>query len=758
MQTNGTTFNVVVNATDSLWNKVAATDSVWVTCSDPLALLPAPGSLVNGTRTFQITLHTSGQHALAAQDQTQGSILSGTNAVTSFASAGSLRGGSVVAIHDSALTRALATSNAAPTTPSGSGTTGKEWWPTNWNYFVMPESLKEALRSDGTPFEVISDNDIAAGRLMDTNGRPRYPIVFSLASEAIHDAAIVPLTNYVAAGGFLFVGSSSFTRRPDGTTRGDFAFASELGIHMAAPALTNWVRNSQLSTLSSQHRLVSHIPPGLLYWEMPEAANKAFWGTYPHTHPYPQSLVWNVESSNATVLAEGNFNPLLLERAYGGGRFIYYAPMQPLIGHGGWSPGMYAYLIFRNAIDWAFEAARQTVVRVSPWPYAYDAAFMVRHDLENYQDAIANIENFARFERDQGAKGNYYFVTGTLREDMAASYDTNAVVASLRRAVTNYGATIGPHNGGLRNPYNNPPLARKDYDYWHWGPDEALDVTPSGYSSGLEYASISVSNSFRDVETWLAGLVTTNRRSWVSPYFNSTREASLNLLSQLGVKAAGEVKLTFLPHWTLSTATSGKRYSMVSLPVSDWFVGNAIAQSLESNHTQDSLQAGIDFYYQQGGLINFYGHLLNTNGIQGEYVRYAMNTNLHPRLWAVNALDLYDWWLARSNAQVLPSHYVTNGNESVTTFAITGVAHAQIAIDVRLPASGTVSNLLVYTNGTLASTASYRRDGLKLKLLAGQTTTNAQVRFRLGPQATPDTFVFSSGPVMTIRRARHPQQ
>src|SRR5882762_8544835 len=129
----------------------------------------------------------------------------------------------IVAIHDSELTRALESINASNATPTGPGTTGKEWWPTDWHYFVMPESLKEAFRSDGTPFAVVGDSNITAGLLL-TNGAPRYPIVFSLASEAIRDDEIAPFTNYVAAGGFLFVGGSSFSRNIDGTGRGDFAF------------------------------------------------------------------------------------------------------------------------------------------------------------------------------------------------------------------------------------------------------------------------------------------------------------------------------------------------------------------------------------------------------------------------------------------------------------------------------------------------------------------------------------------------------
>ena len=59
-------------------------------------------------------------------------------------------------------------------------------------------SVKEAMRSDGTPFATIGDSNITAGVLV-TNGQPRYPILISLASEAIRDDEIAPLTNYVAA-------------------------------------------------------------------------------------------------------------------------------------------------------------------------------------------------------------------------------------------------------------------------------------------------------------------------------------------------------------------------------------------------------------------------------------------------------------------------------------------------------------------------------------------------------------------------------
>src|SRR5271156_6504165 len=128
----------------------------------------------------------------------------------------------VVAVHDSELTRALETMPATGATPSGAGTTGNQWWLVNWHYFVMPDSVKEALRSDGTAFTVVGDSNIISGQLVNSSGQPVYPILVSLSSEAIADSEIAPLSNYVAAGGTLLIGGSAFTRTTNGTSRGDF--------------------------------------------------------------------------------------------------------------------------------------------------------------------------------------------------------------------------------------------------------------------------------------------------------------------------------------------------------------------------------------------------------------------------------------------------------------------------------------------------------------------------------------------------------
>src|SRR5690242_7555181 len=129
---------------------------------------------------------------------------------------------------------------ASGATPTGTGFTGNQWWIKQWHYFVLPDAVKEALRSDGTAYTVVGDSNILAGVLTNADGSPRYPILVSLGAEAVDNGEIAALTNYVAGGGFLFFSGSAFTRNTNGTTRGDFAIAGALGIHMVNPALTNW--------------------------------------------------------------------------------------------------------------------------------------------------------------------------------------------------------------------------------------------------------------------------------------------------------------------------------------------------------------------------------------------------------------------------------------------------------------------------------------------------------------------------------------
>jgi len=124
-----------------------------------------------------------------------------------------------------------------------------------------------------------------------------------------------------------------------------------------------------------------------LTWRMPSSSEEISWGISPD-HPYtaPHDL-WQVSTApEVTVLAQGNVFPYLIVKPYGKGFFIYDAAFQPLVGHGGFAPGMYAYVILRRAIEWAFETSNLPVPKMSPWPYPYDAAWMVRHDLVEFHE------------------------------------------------------------------------------------------------------------------------------------------------------------------------------------------------------------------------------------------------------------------------------------------------------------------------------------------------------------------------------------
>ena len=686
----------------------------------------------------------------------------------------------VVAIHDSELTRALESMPASGATPTGTGTTGKQWWITQWHYFVMPDSVKEALRSDGTAFTVIGDSNIVAGVLTNADGSPKYPIVISLAAEAMVDNEIAQLTNYVASGGFLFVGSTAFTRNTNGTSRGDFAIANAMGVNMVNPGLTNWYFDDTFSKISN-HPLLSMLPGGQVQWQMPESSEEISWPVYTRftgedpdaSNPGLPHMLWQVQANGATVLAQGDAGaPYILVKPYGKGYFIYDAALQPLLGHGGWAPGMYAYSILRNAIQWAFQSAGLPVVRCSPWPYPYNAAVIFRHDMEAIPTNIISIEKSALFEHTNGASGDYYFCTGTLRLDMPNPTLTNTI-ASLRRAITNNGATINSHNGGFTNintyynprllvienylsqlisegwlaalePYTDPTLAPfnsngLEYDYWHWSPDEILDQP-----NGSAYSLTSISNSIVDLKGW--GLTNGSPLAWVAPYFNATREGSFQIEQQLGIKITGETKLSPFPHWTLSTQTPDKLYPTLQLPVSDWFVPAPpdpnliqIAQAMEAGHTVATMQALVDAYYNLGALINLYCHSASPSdgpagSVPGNYVLYSLSK---PRIWSTNSAGIYAWWLQRSNAQVTAS-FSASGGTSTATLSISGNSNTNAAVELLMPSS-TYSVLQVFTNGIEAGTNTYRTNGLTIKFQVGTWVSNLTVSY-LSPPVVNDNF------------------
>jgi hypothetical protein len=167
-------------------------------------------------------------------------------------------------------------------------------------------------------------------------------------------------------------------------------------------------------------------------------------------------------------------------------------------------------------------------------------------------------------------------------------------------------------------------------------------------------------------------------------------------------------------------------------------VNGLVAQSLEPWHppgvqTSQTLHDAVDFYYGLGALINFYSHTLST-GFGGagplvpDYITYSLNTNLHPRVWSANGASVYQWWLARSNAQISIS-CVTNGFQTQATFSIRGASDPNTSVELLVPGSNSICGIQVITNGVLAGTSAYRTNGQLIKVRVGASVTNAIISY-----------------------------
>ena len=117
--------------------------------------------------------------------------------------------------------------------------TEANWTNPSWEYFAIYRMLEESFKSDGTPFVEISDASIESGGLL-VSGVPKYPILFSLASECISDSEASQISSYVSAGGFVYAGSSSWTKYADGSTRSDFALSSQMGLSCSNSPSNDW--------------------------------------------------------------------------------------------------------------------------------------------------------------------------------------------------------------------------------------------------------------------------------------------------------------------------------------------------------------------------------------------------------------------------------------------------------------------------------------------------------------------------------------
>lgn len=82
-QAGGFAFGVTVSAVDANWNLVSSSDTIRLTSTDPLAVLPPDTVLSDGTRSFSVSLRTTGQ-TITATDLTDATKASSTSPAISL--------------------------------------------------------------------------------------------------------------------------------------------------------------------------------------------------------------------------------------------------------------------------------------------------------------------------------------------------------------------------------------------------------------------------------------------------------------------------------------------------------------------------------------------------------------------------------------------------------------------------------------------------------------------------------------------------
>jgi len=610
----------------------------------------------------------------------------------------------LVAIHVSEYTKSL---NGSPQQP-GLETDPKGWYYNTFYYFQIIGMLKEVLKSDGTPFVEVSDADIENGLLLQ-DGKPKYPIVFSLMSEAISDLEAQEIKKYVTAGGFVYSSGSAWTRTETGSWRNNgignakFALGAEMGLDSSPtgpkPFGGSWSWgdvNYIRSTVN--HRLVNHLPKNQdLFWPLPmnydtdpfslksSTSNHKAWVTTT-TSQNPATVLATIQA--ATGFSYRDF-PLLTTTHFGNGNFIYQAEMASLAGWGGLAPGTFEYVFIRRAIEWAFEKKKIPIVRLATWPYPKGAAFQTRWDMDWYPGSLKSLVDT---EAANGVRGQYYVTTSFV--------DDNGALLNWAKA-----------NGAIITSHSDV----------HVGPDAQSPAD----------ANNNILTSLNKLQSWMGERTS----DWVSPNYQSIKDDSFQALVDNGIKAAGEQNFGPFPHFTLSMTTPEKHYDLLQLPTSEW-VPNSATSSEDRVRMErisaSSIVDAVDFYYDLGALINIYGHPYSSNvSLLDTYIKRAKSKQ---NVWFTNAIDVYNWWKQRDLVQVNPTYsYDADNNLGEVNVSVAGVTDPNIALDFAIPYWPDLnpSDIKVYKDG--AETSDYEITPTGLKVKSG-TATGIKVTYRYNSQ------------------------
>ena len=608
--------------------------------------------------------------------------------------------------------------------------TQSHWTNGNWTYWAVYKSLEGALTSDGTPFAEVNDSTIEAGGLL-SSGLPKYPILISLAAECISDAGASQILQYVSAGGFAYVGSSAWTRYSNGTARSNFALSAQMGVTCVAAPPNNYNLFSYIYVnATDQLNDILPINVNISPWNLPQNSNTSvmytggsgphyFWQTY-NTASSPADILIRIPSSPYPYI-------MLATKAYSTGRFIYQSELTPLMGFGIYAPGLYEYYFFRRAIEWAFQSQSMALAKLSPWPYQYDSAFLIRHDGDGGSSFVLGS---AMREKTLGVTGEYWIMTGMLLDDP----NNASLISQLQTAQNTYGALISSHNGGLNSHYwlGSSPGA---YEYYHWGPDVCIvyngtgDYPPyngtsqlnPGHGStptnlyGADYANMSVKIALDNLTSWLGQRPIT----WVSPYTDSASDKSLDILASQGIKIAEERDSGPFPSMAFSLNTPGKYYDLLEFPSQAWATSSGTVYQRLEEHSTATMDQMIDVLYNLGAMVNMYGHVSSSGGIGEAYISYCLSKS---NMWNATTLLIRSWWLQRQLISITPTFTQSASGMNQLNVNLAGSTSSDVAVDLVLPTDmSKVFNFTVLVNGVPST--QYRKTSAGIKVKVGTATT-----------------------------------
>ncbi len=588
--------------------------------------------------------------------------------------------------------------------------TQTHWNNPYWTYFSINRMLEEAFHSDGIPFVEVTDAQIAQGQLLSA-GAPQYPIFFSLAAECVSDAQLTQINSYVQAGGFAYVGSSSWTKNADGTPRSNIGLSNQMGITCTNAPPNNWEAVTHV-TRQIDSQLTNHIPKNVeINWRLPMSNHTLCTLEPPDTEPHNVWATHVTASNPAQVLLTTDATIMLAQKNSGNGMFIYHSELTPLASYSLYSPVAYEYKMIREAVEWAFENQNLPLAKLSAWPYQYDSAFVVRHDMDIAYDTVRWIVESATAEKDLGVTGQYYIVTGDVREHA----DSVELISLIQQAYA-LGADMGSHNGGLPCTPWDPTRPHDDYLYFHWGPDEAM--TKMGITEGLDYSNQSIKLSFDDLQNWVG----TRPQIWVSPAGQGCWDESYQMLDSLGIKTSGEFTASPYPNFAFSVNSQQETYSNYVVPFSRWITSlGEVCQSVEDMEEKapNDMQNLVDFYYDNGFLVSPYSHASSASGLTNEFLQAAL---AKPYMWNTNPLELWNWANQRKQASFTP--YYQTSQDGINSIAVTiaGAISPDTCIEVVLPIDNSeVDSMEVLLNG--APTTNYRLTDSGVKVQAGLAST-----------------------------------